>query len=108
MSLIQAELFEAFRDMGVAEDKAMRVARALSRRDQDISNLEADVSILRADLAATMACIAAPTADPVLRANVDSIKADFAVIRANNMYMRWMLGASLALLAAMVLKLFLD
>jgi hypothetical protein len=105
---MQAEVFEALRNMGVAEDKAMRVARALCRPDEDINDLKADVAILKADVAATMAYVTIAKPDPVLRANLDSIKADLATMRANNRQIIAMSGITLGLLIAMVLKLYLE
>jgi hypothetical protein len=47
MTTIQSEVFEAFRDMGVAEDKAVKAAAALSKRDDDVVSLKADVNLIK-------------------------------------------------------------
>jgi hypothetical protein len=94
---MQAEVFEGLRELGVAEDKAMRVARALCTADGDITDLKADVGILQADVSATMAYVAVPKPDSVLKANLDSIRADLATIRANNRCIIAMSGMILGL-----------
>ena len=39
MTTVQSEVFEAFRDIGGAEDKALKAASALSKRDEDVVTL---------------------------------------------------------------------
>jgi len=47
MSTMEAEVFEAFRSAGVADDKASAAAQALSWRDVDVASLKADVQLLK-------------------------------------------------------------
>ncbi|MEO5375836.1 MAG: integrase [Alphaproteobacteria bacterium] len=47
MSTIQSEVFEAFRAIDVPEDKALRAATALSKRDDDVSSLKADMLVMK-------------------------------------------------------------
>ncbi len=47
MSTIQAEIFEAFRAIDVPEDKAMKAAQALSKRDEDVASLKSDMLLLK-------------------------------------------------------------
>ena len=47
MSTIQAEVFEAFRAIDIPEDKAMKAAQALSRRDEDVSSLKSDMQLMK-------------------------------------------------------------
>lgn len=47
MSTMQAEVFEALRDIGIPEDKALKAATALSRRDEDVSALKRDMAVLK-------------------------------------------------------------
>jgi len=47
MTTIQSEVFDAFRDMGVAEDKAVKAAAALSKRDEDVTSLKTDINLLK-------------------------------------------------------------
>jgi len=44
---MQSEVFEAFRDIGVQEDKALKAAGALSRRDDDVTALKADMQLVK-------------------------------------------------------------
>lgn len=44
---MQAEIFEAFRAINVPEDKALKAAQALSRRDADMIDLKRDLVVLR-------------------------------------------------------------
>lgn len=43
MSSMQSEVVEAFRAIDVPEDKALKAATALSRRDEDVSSLKRDM-----------------------------------------------------------------
>lgn len=47
MSSMQSEVFEAFRAIDVPEDKALKAATALSRRDEDVSSLKRDMAVLK-------------------------------------------------------------
>ncbi len=47
MGAMQSEVFEAFRPMDVPEDKALRAAQALSRRDNDVSVLKTDMAMVK-------------------------------------------------------------
>ena len=43
MSVMQSEVFEAFRAIDVPEDKAMKAATALSRRDDDVTSIKSEL-----------------------------------------------------------------
>ena len=47
MSNMQAEVFEAFRAIDIPEDKAIKAAAALSKRDDDVATLKADTALLK-------------------------------------------------------------
>ena len=47
VSNMQSEVFEAFRSTDVPEDKALKAASALARRDGDVSGLKADVQLVK-------------------------------------------------------------
>ncbi len=51
MSVMEAEVFEAFRSIGIGDDKASAAAQALSKRDPDIAILKSDVGNLKTDTA---------------------------------------------------------
>jgi hypothetical protein len=44
---MQSEVFEAFRAIDVPEDKALKAAQALSRRDDDVSSLKSDMTLMK-------------------------------------------------------------
>lgn len=44
---IQSEIFDAFRSIGVDEDKAVKAAAALSKRDDDVSFLKTDMNLIK-------------------------------------------------------------
>jgi hypothetical protein len=44
---MQTEVFEAFRAIDIPEDKALKAAAALSKRDVDVASLKTDTSILK-------------------------------------------------------------
>jgi hypothetical protein len=59
MSTLQSEVFEAFRAIDVPEEKAMKAATALSRRDDDVSSLKSDMRVLKWSNAAIFAMVLA-------------------------------------------------
>jgi hypothetical protein len=44
---MQMEVFEAFRAIDIPEDKALKAAVTLSKRDGDVASLKTDTSILK-------------------------------------------------------------
>ena len=47
MSSLQSEVFEACRAIDIPEDKALKTATALSRRDDDVLSLKRDMAVLK-------------------------------------------------------------
>jgi hypothetical protein len=47
MTAMQSEVFEAFRAIDVPEEKALKAATALSKRDDEVSSLKADMLLLK-------------------------------------------------------------
>jgi hypothetical protein len=42
-----SEVFEAFRAIDIPEDKALKAAAALSKRDDEVTSLKADMQLLK-------------------------------------------------------------
>ena len=78
MSVIQSEVFEAFRAIDIPEDKAMKAAAALSKRDEDVFG--------------------------VLNKHTDELH----TIRAEILLMKWMIGVVVAFQVAIFVKLFIH
>lgn len=47
MTTLQSEVFEAFRAIDIPEEKAMKAATALSKRDEDVSSLKSDMALMK-------------------------------------------------------------
>ncbi|WP_457300381.1 integrase [Phyllobacterium sp. P5_D12] len=47
MTVMQSEVFEAFRAIDVPEDKAMKAATALSRRDDDVTSIKSELMLIK-------------------------------------------------------------
>ncbi len=47
MTTLHSEVFEAFREIGASEDKAIRAATALSKRDDDVATIKSDLLVLK-------------------------------------------------------------
>ena len=63
MSNMQSEVFEAFRAISVPEEKALKAATALSKRDEEVASIKTDTVVLKwmvGTLAAVMFGIGAP------------------------------------------------
>jgi hypothetical protein len=44
---MQSEVYEAFRSIDVPEDKALKAAAALSKRDDDVTSLKGDMQLMK-------------------------------------------------------------
>jgi hypothetical protein len=44
---MRRQVFEAFRAIDIPEDKALKAAAALSKRDEDVASLKTDTSVLK-------------------------------------------------------------
>jgi hypothetical protein len=47
MATMQSEVFEALRSIDVPEDKALKAAGALARRDDDVAGLKSDMQLVK-------------------------------------------------------------
>lgn len=47
MTTMQSEVYEAFRSIDVPEDKAVKAAAALSKRDDDVGTLKSDMNLMK-------------------------------------------------------------
>lgn len=47
MTVMQSEVYEAFRSIDVPEDKALKAAAALSKRDDDVTSLKGDMQLMK-------------------------------------------------------------
>ena len=47
LTVMQTKVFEAFRAIDIPEEKALKAAAALSKRDGDVASLKTDTAILK-------------------------------------------------------------
>ena len=47
MTTVQSEVYEAFRTLGVEEEKALKAASALSKRDEDVVQIKSDLLLMK-------------------------------------------------------------
>ena len=47
MSVMRSEVFEAFRATDIPEDKVLRAATALSKRDDDVLSLKSELLVIK-------------------------------------------------------------
>ncbi len=47
MSAMQSEVHEAFRAIDIPEDKALKAAAALSKRDDDVSSIKSELNVIK-------------------------------------------------------------
>jgi hypothetical protein len=59
MANMQSEVYEAFRSIDIPEDKAMKTAGALAKRDDDVGALKADVQLIKWMLGFVLAMLVA-------------------------------------------------
>ncbi len=101
MSMLQAEVYEAFRVLDVPDDKALRAAVALSaafaKADDDInrnfSKRDADIEATRKDLSA-------------IKADIGGINVRLATMTGEMNLLKWMMGTTIALLVTVLFRVF--
>ncbi len=47
VTTMQSEVFEAFRSIDIPEDKALKAAGALAKRDDDVVSLKSDMQLVK-------------------------------------------------------------
>ncbi len=47
MRVLQSEVFEALRAIDIPEDKALKAATALSKRDDDVASVKSELLVLK-------------------------------------------------------------
>jgi hypothetical protein len=47
MSNMQSEVFEAFRAIDIPEEKALKAAAALSKRDDDVTSIKGELALMK-------------------------------------------------------------
>jgi hypothetical protein len=90
-----SDVFEAFRAMDIPEEKALKAASPLPRRDDDVIGIKSDLSAIRADIV-------------IMKADIVGLKADVHVLKTEGQIAKWMLGAVLAFVITIAIKLFIH
>lgn len=89
MTTMLSEVYDALRDaQGVSDEKARRAAEAISAFDNRFTDIKGDISGLRGEFT--------------------GLKVEFADLRGEVRTLRWMTGTTLALVVAVLVKLFLH
>jgi hypothetical protein len=47
MATMKSEVYAAFRELDISEEKALKAAEALSKRDDDVSELKTDMTVTK-------------------------------------------------------------
>lgn len=47
MSIVQSEVFEAFRAIDIPEDKALKATAALGKRDDDVASVRSELLLIK-------------------------------------------------------------
>ena len=87
MSVLQAEVYEAFRSIDVPDDKALKAAVALSGALARVED-ETSKGFSKRD------------------ADIDSIRKDVQVLKVDGAVLKWMVGFNLASSDAILFKVF--
>ncbi len=102
MSTMQSEVFEALRAIDIPEDKAVKAATALSRRDEDVAVLRSDTTSLRGDVGVLKGDVG------VLKGDVGVLKTDTTALKRDMAVLKWMVGTLYPLVLAILVRLFLH
>ena len=85
MAVMMGSLYAALREAGVPDEKALRAAEEMAAIN-DISDMKGNLASLKSD--------------------VGGVKTDLAAMKADIAVMKWMLGFALAMMAAVLVKVF--
>ncbi|RYB01484.1 hypothetical protein [Lichenibacterium ramalinae] len=83
MTTMHLEVYEAFRSLDVSEDKAAKAPVVLGKTGDELTTLRADMNT-----------------------RFNKVDVDLAIIKGDQVLVRWMLGFMLALQVAVLFKLF--
>ena len=116
MSTMQSEVYEALRAIDIPEEKALKAASALSRRDEDVASLRSDTSVLRADVHDLKQDVSVLKRDVSilqsdmheLKQDVGALKQDIGSLKRDFAVMKWMISFVLAFQGGIFAKLFLH
>ena len=101
MSVLQAEVYQAFRTLDVPDDKALSAAVALSSAFGNVADETARGSSKRdADIEAIRKGMDG------IRADVVGIKLDVAGMKGEIGLLKWMMGTTIALLVTVLFRVF--
>lgn len=101
MSNMQAEVYHAFRSVGINEDIAAKAAAALNEPDKDVASLKADVSVVKFDMSVLKSDVS------VLKSDVVVLKSDVSLLKSDVSLLKWMVGTNVTLTLLVLGKLFL-
>jgi hypothetical protein len=101
MSVLQAEVYEAFRVLDVPDDKALRAAVALSaalaqaeeNTSRSFSKRDADIEATRTDVSA-------------IKTDISGIHVRLATMTGEINLLKWMMGTTIALLVTVLFRVF--
>jgi hypothetical protein len=93
MSTMDAEVFEAFRSVGVPDDKAILAAQALNRRDPDLDDIKGDVASLKQDMS-------------IVKQDIGTLKQDVAALKIDVGLLKWTSSITVAMLLTLLFKVF--
>lgn len=105
MSVLQAEVYEAFRSIDVPDDKALKAAIALSAamaKGED----DAVRSLKRVEDDTTRSFSKRDADIEVIRKDVSAIKLDVVALKGEMVLVRWMLGTLLAMVTTLLFRAF--
>ncbi len=109
MSVMEAEVYEAFKAIGVPDEKASAAAQALSRPKPEVSTLAADLGALKLDFTMMRSDIVVMKSDiAVLKSDVGVLKTDVASLKTSMAVLQWGVGITIASVLSLVAKAFLH
>jgi len=99
---MEAEVYEAFKAIGIPDDKASAAAQALSKPKPEFSTLAADVGTLKSDFSIMKSDIA------VMKSDIILLKSDVASLKTSMAVLQWGVGITTASVLSLVAKAFLH
>jgi phage-related tail protein len=103
--MMNPDVFDAFKSVGVPDDKARAAATVLARPQMQTATLALDLGTVKVDVAALKADVSVLKSDvSVLKSDVLVLKTGVSSLRSNVAILLWIGGALLAMEASLVAK----
>jgi len=107
MTTMVTEVYDALRDAGASEEKARRAAEVLANYDDRFNRVEARIDRVQTSLEMQIAAVKTDLELRIAAVRTD-LERQIAAVKADVAVLKWMTGTAIALIVAVLIKLFVH